>query len=335
MYRYRTPAFAAAAALVLTRVGILTFRHGTQIASVWGDWIDTIAPLVAAVVCWLVSRQSPWFGKRVWRLVAFACVLGSIGEGLYTYYYDYLHAPFGTLWPSDVLVFFWIVPIVMTLFLRVHDPGSGYGWLRVCDFAQVCTLALAFELSQIYVPSRWAAAGATMEIRVLHASILFFSLVTISFLVRALLTPSRTERRFFLRMDAFLAFHGIVLTSTMDFAASGHYMQGLWRDLPWTISYCLPMLMAATWSEPEEEPAAKPGSRSLELLAQFAPLLIPAIVFPLVLSVAKEQFLWSVVLVLISFGAASGRLFLVQNQLLISSRELQKNSSARHHRRHH
>jgi PAS domain S-box-containing protein len=45
----------------------------------------------------------------------------------------------------------------------------------------------------------------------------------------------------------------------------------------------------------------------------------------LVLSIAQEQFLWSVVLVLVSFAAAGGRMFVVQNQLLISSRELEKN----------
>ena len=50
------------------------------------------------------------FGRRVWRLVAFSRLLTCIGQGLYTYYYDYLHAALGTIWPSDVLVFFWIVP---------------------------------------------------------------------------------------------------------------------------------------------------------------------------------------------------------------------------------
>ena len=71
--------------------------------------------------------------------------------------------------------------------------------------------------------------------------------------------------------------------------------------------------------------AREPHSRRLQLLAQFSPLLIPAIVFPLVLGIAQEQFFWSVVLVLVSFAAASGRMFFVQNQLLISSRDLQKN----------
>ncbi len=325
MSRIRTSALAAAAILLLVHVAVLVLRYGTATASLWGDWIDTVAPLVAAVVCWMVSRQAGPFGKRVWRLVSFSALLTFVGQGLYTDYYDYLHAPLGTLWPSDVLVFFWIVPIMMTLFLSPWDPGSGYGWLRVCDFVQVCTLALAIELTQIYVPSRWQAAGQAMQVRTLHAGIYFFGLVALSFLVRGLLSVHRTERAFFLRLGGFLTFHGIVLNSTLAYQASGHYQQGRWPDLPWTLSFCLLIVIAGTWNDGEQQPERAPRSHRLQLLAQFSPLLIPAVVFPLVLSIAQEQFLWSVVLVTVSFAAAGGRIFFIQNQLLISSRELQKN----------
>ena len=46
--------------------------------------------------------------------------------------------------------------------------------------------------------------------------------------------------------------------------------------------------------------------------------------FPLLLSIAQEQFAWSVALVLVSFVAAGGRMFIVQRQLLIRSEELQQ-----------
>jgi two-component system, cell cycle sensor histidine kinase and response regulator CckA len=325
MSKLRTSAIAAAAALLLVHGAVLVLRYGTETASLWGDWIDTAAPLVGAVVCWMVSRQAGPFGKRVWRLISFSLLLNAIGQGLYTDYYDYVHAPFGTLWPSDVLVFFWVVPGTMTLFLSPRDPGSGYEWLRVCDFAQVCTLALAIEFSQIYVPSHWQAAGHSMQLRTLHAGILFFGLITLSFMARGLLSLSRIERAFFLRMGGFLVVYGIVLNSTLAYQASGHYKQGTWSDLPWTVSYCLLIIIAGTWSDREEGSEREPRSHRLQLLAQFSPLLIPAIVFPLVLSIAQEQFFWSVVLVMVSFAAASGRLFVVQNQLLISSREVQKN----------
>jgi len=329
MFKLRTTALAAAAILVLVHGAVLIFRYGTDTASVWGDWIDTVAPLVGAVVCWMVSRQAGPFGKRVWRLVALSSLLAAIGQGLYTDYYDYLHAQLGTLWPSDPLVFFWIVPATTTLFLSPRDPGSGYRWLRVCDFVQVCMLALAVELSEIYVPSRWQAAGRAMQVRALHAGIFFFGLIALSFLVRDLLSLSRTERAFFLRVGAFLVVHGVVLNATLYSQASGHYQQGTWPDLWWTLSFCFLIVIAGTWNDREPQAAHDPHlhSHNLQLLAQFSPLLIPAIVFPLVLSIAQEQFFWSVGLVLVSFAAAGGRLFVVQNQLLISSRELQKNLS--------
>jgi len=327
MSKYRTPAIAAAATLVLVHGAVLALRYGTETASVWGDWIDTAAPATGAVVCWLASRQAGPFGRRVWRLVSFSSLLAAIGQGLYTYYYDYLHASLGTLWPSDVLVFFWIVPAMMTLFLSPRDPGSGFGWLRVCDFAQVCTLVLAVELSQIYVPSRWQAGGRSMEVRALYAGILFFGLIALSFLIRGLVSRDRTARAFFLRMGAFLVVHGTVLNATLRQQATGHYQQGTWPDLPWTFSYCLLIAIAGTWHETEQQSSTEPRSPGLELLAQFSPLLIPAVVFPLVLLIAQEQFFWSVTLVMVSFVAASGRLIVLQNQLMVSSRELEKNLS--------
>ena len=304
---------------------VLVFRYGSDTASLWGDWIDTAAPLIGAVVCWMVSQQAGPFGRRVWRLVGFSSFLIAIGQSLYTYYYDYLHASLGTLWPSDVLVFFWIVPAMTTLFLSPRDPGIGFGWLRVCDFVQACTLVLSVELSQIYVPSRWQAAGQSMERRTLVAGIFFFGLIALSFLLRGLLSRDRTSRAFFLRMGVFLVVHGTVLNATLRWQASGHYQQGAWPDITWTFSFCLLILIAGTWNESEEHADAEPRSHSLQLLGQFAPLGIPAIVFPLVLLIAQEQFLWSVVLVMASFAAAGGRLFVVQNQLMVSSRELENN----------
>ena len=158
MLKVRKFAVTAATVLVVMHVAVLLICYGTDIASVWGDWLDAIAPFVAGLVCWLVSRYADSYGRRAWRLVSLSAVLAGIGQSLYTYDFDYLHASLGTLWPSDVLVFFWVVPIVMTLFLTPRDPESGYQWLRICDFAQVCTLALAVEMSQIYVPSRWQTA---------------------------------------------------------------------------------------------------------------------------------------------------------------------------------
>ena len=327
MSKLRAAACALAVLLISVHISILLTRYGSDSASLWGDWIDVVAPLGAAIVSWLVARRSGSFGRRVWRLVSLSALLTFIGQSLYTYNYDYKHAPLGTLWPSDFLVFFWIVPAVMTLFLSVRDVDGTLQWLRVFDFVQVCTLALTVELTLIYVPSEWQTAGPSMQLRALHAGILFFGLLAVSFLVRGLLSDNRTERVFFLRMGGFLVAYGIVLNVTLSAQAGGHYVQGNWLDLTWTVAYSLLLVLPATWNEREEPPGLEPRSNSLQMLALFSPLLIPAVVFPLLLSVAQEQFIWSVVLVLVSFVAAGARMFVVQRQLLIRSRELQRSVS--------
>jgi PAS domain S-box-containing protein len=328
MLKYRSSAIAAATILIVGHVLLLLLRSGTETASVWGDWFGVAAALLAAIVSWLTSRSAGPFGRRVWRLVAFSGVLLFVDMVFYTYYYDYLHASLDIVWPSDFLVFFWAVPAMMALFLSPHDPNSSVRWLRTCDFAQICALVLAIELTTVYVPSRWQATTQVMQNRALSAGLIFFGLLTVSFLVRGLLTSSRTVRKLFQRLALFFFVLAITENISLHAMASGNYQQGKWPDLLWTVTFCLLAIVAATWND-AEQPLERIGhpSSSAQLLAQFSPLLIPAIVFPLVLGIAQEQFWWSVVLASVSFAAAGGRMVVVHNQLLASSRELEKNLS--------
>src|SRR5580704_17762157 len=155
MFKLRASAIVAAAGVVLVHGAVLVFRYGTRTASLSGDWIGAVVIVLAAMTCWSAANRSGSFGKRVWRLIFFSLVLALLGQLAYTWYFDYLKVPSGTVWPSDILVFFWVVPALMTLFLSPRDPNSGFRWLRFCDFAQVCALVLALELSTLYVPSRW------------------------------------------------------------------------------------------------------------------------------------------------------------------------------------
>jgi two-component system cell cycle sensor histidine kinase/response regulator CckA len=324
----RKSAIVAAAVLIVVHLVVLAVRYGTPLASLWGDWIGSVAGFVGALASWSASRRSGPFGKRVWRLVSFSVVLVSLSQVAYTYYFDYHHAPAGSFWPSDFLVFFWAVPAMMTLFLSPRDPSSGFRWLRLCDFAQVCTLVLALELSTLYVPSRWQVSEAGMAVRVFHAGLAFFGLLALSFLLRGLLTRYRTARAFFLRMAAFFFVFTVTSNTTLYAFATANFRPGAWPDLMWTITDCFLIVIAATWDGAEQSLETEESvGPSLQSLLQFSPLLIPAVVFPLVLGVAQEQFLWSVVLVTVSFLAAGGRMFVVQNQLLQSSRELQRNLS--------
>ncbi len=194
MSRIRTLALAASAALVVVHIAILMARYGTATASLWGDVLSAVAaPLLGAVMAWYTARESSAFGARVWRLVAFSLLLAFVGGVFYTYLFDIQKARPG-LWPSDLLVFFWPVPALMTLFLSPRDPNSGFRWLRVCDFTQICTLVLSVELSQLYVPSRWETSEPAMAVRALYAGLAVFGLNAFSFLVRGLRAALGTAR---------------------------------------------------------------------------------------------------------------------------------------------
>jgi two-component system cell cycle sensor histidine kinase/response regulator CckA len=320
MSKLRASAVAAAATPVVVHLAILATGYGTHFASVWGHWTDAASALIAAVVCWSAARHSGTFGRRVWRLVSLSLVLAFISQFVFTLYFDYLHAPNWELWPSDILVFFWTVPAMLTLFLSPRDPSRGFRWLRMCDFLQVCALVLSLELSLLYVPSQWQFP------RTFHVALIFFGLLAFSFLVRGLISPFRTARALFFRLAVFFFFFGATTNVTRYAMSVGSYRQGTWLDLPWTLSFCLVAGFAATWTDSEQQlPEFSARGTSMQLLAQFSPLLIPAIVFPLVLRIAQEQFEWSVILALVSFAAAGGRMFFVQNELLISTRQLQEN----------
>ncbi len=327
MSSLRTSALVAAAALVGAHVVVLASRYGTPAASLWGDVIGAVAmPLLAAAAAWAAASDSGKFGKRVWRLVSLSLLLAAAGGVFYTYLFDYSGRPTSSLWPSDILVFFWPVPAVMTLFLNPRDRNSGFRWLRMCDFVQVCTLVLSVELSQLYVPSGWEKSEHAMAGRALNAGIVFFGVLAFSFLVRGVLATHQSSRVLFLRLSAFFFLFAITTNATLYWYAAGTYRQGTWFDLSWTITYGVLVVIATTWKGFgwDEESAPLP-SRGALLLEQFLPLLIPAAVFSLVLRIAQEQFLWSVTLVTTGFAAASVRLFVMQNQLLASSTELQKN----------
>ncbi|HTW30145.1 MAG TPA: PAS domain-containing protein, partial [Candidatus Sulfotelmatobacter sp.] len=326
MSKIRAYVLTAAMMLVGAHVVVLALFYGTPPASLWGDVIGAaLAPLLAALAAWLVAHDSGLFARRVWRLVSLSLLVASGGGILYTYAFDYGRAAPG-LWQSDILVFFWPVPAMLTLFLSPRDPDRGFRWLRLCDFVQVCALVLSVELSQLYIPSRWAISEHAMAVRSLDAGIVFFGLLAFSFLLRGLLTSRHSGRGLFLRLALFFFAFAITTNATLYGYAVGNYKQGIWLDLLWTISFGLMTGLATTWRDrPEESEALPPLSRSAQLVSQFVPLLIPAIVFSLVLRIAQEQFGWAVALVLVSFVAAGGRLFFVQNQLLVSSHELQRN----------
>ena len=288
---HRKSAIVAAAALIVVHVGMLAASYGTPVASLWGDWIGAIAGFVGGPGRWSASRRSGLlYGKRVWRLVSFSSFSSSLDQFAYTYYFDYHHAPSGALLAERHPGVFLGCPAMMTLFLSPRDPGSGFRWLRLCDFVQVCTLVLALELSTLYIPSRWQSPKQPWLVRVFYAGCPFFG-SWLSLSVRGLLTPLHTARAFFFRLAAFFFVFGVTSNITRSLCHRNLSAGDLARSAvdPY---YCLPDGDCRDLGRPRAavpESVEPQSAHGLQLLTQFSPLLIPAIVFPLVLGSRRSS----------------------------------------------
>ena len=112
-------------------------------------------------------------------------------------------------------------------------------------------------------------------------------------------------------------------------SASGNYRQGTWPDLLWTLTLLSPHRHRRYLGRRRAacRRLSSPVARGFQLLAQFSPLLIPAMVFPLVLQDRPGA-----VLVVRSAGAdllcrRQWPLVRCPEPVASSSRELQKNLS--------
>ena len=81
MSKLRTSAIGGWGILIVVHVWVLVARYGSDTASVWGDWIDTLAPLVATVVCWVASRKAGPFGGECGGWSRSPALLTAIGRG--------------------------------------------------------------------------------------------------------------------------------------------------------------------------------------------------------------------------------------------------------------
>ena len=80
-------------------------------------------------------------------------------------YYDLvLHASVHSVWPSDILYFFFPPTMALALLLRRRTRAAeGINWAECFDFLQLGILTAAVYLYYFYLPSHWQASAPEME----------------------------------------------------------------------------------------------------------------------------------------------------------------------------
>ena len=233
MSKFRASAIAAAAILLLMHGAVLMLRYGTETASLWGDWIEAVAILRPRWSAGLRLRRSGPFGRRFGGWFSFRSLLALAGQVALPTTSITCTLPSGTLWPSDILVFFWVVPAMMTLFL---GPG-----IRTADSAG-CASAILRK------PARWcwrssfhssirrrAGKPPSRSWRIaLSTSECLSSGCWLEFSGARALSLYRYREVLFLRLAVFFSPTRSPANLTLYGFAKGDLKQGIWMDLLWT-----------------------------------------------------------------------------------------------------
>ncbi len=276
--------------------------------------IQIVFGILCVAACFRASRRSGPLGRYFWRLMTVTFVIWIAGQ---------LTASLQNIRgidvdsASDMLFVGATVPLGMALFLDPDHEPSHFDPLHWLDFVQA---ALFWGLVYLYC----TGPGIGLNGALWKRSMIYDSVLTGGFFVRAILTNSTVVRALFGRMLVFLLFSGAA--DSYSSYAGRVFETGCSFDIVWSLLIAVPLVIAATWHK--AEPAAKPeGSLNRAhhiIVQQLFPLLYPALILIMSGKVAHQYPGLALAAGLISFFCFSGRLLTTQLRLQVSETRLQK-----------
>lgn len=248
------------------------------VGALFSNIIQFTLGMVAISAAYLAGRRSGPFGRQVWLFVTMALAIWTLAQGIITVYDSVLHASYHTRWPSDPLVFFWVVPLFMALFLFPAPGRKHLDPVQLFDFAQILILAMAAYLAFLFAPSEWEEAGRWMARLGWDATNLRDLVLAGGLTIRALVTRGKLVPSLFRRLAGFF-----VLYQVADLVY--HYKEevaNVTTGSPWDLLWSAPIVAAiagaSTWNQPDEAELASSRLRrrflrqALYLSSAFLPL---------------------------------------------------------------
>jgi two-component system NarL family sensor kinase len=300
----------AAALLVLVIEGI----RSPAASLLYTDLLQTAIVLWAAYCASRAVLRSVGYLRRLWMLFAVALFMAAAAQALETYYQNISHLPADAPWPSDILFMLWVMPCVVMLLPRPAGESGGIDWQQVLDFVQVVVVGLTAYLYFFYVPSRWAAEGPNMVLKVLQLQTVRDAALATGFSIRAAKVSAPAMRAFFGRISIFFA---LASSSELIFFISSHPGSGKasWNDIGWCAPYLFTVVVAARWNRVDEfVPATAPQRSRLVALSHFLPVGIPLLVLFMGRRIATEEFAVAWFAVAASFIVFATRLILTSEK---------------------
>ena len=303
-------ALAVAAALTALLVLVVEGIRSPAESLLYSDLLQTAIVLWAAYCAFRVALRSAGYLRHLWTLFAVALVMAASAQALETYYQNVSRMPSVVPWPSDILFLLWVVPCVMILLPRPAGQSGGIDWQQILDFVQAVVVGLTAYLYFFYVPSRWAAEGPNMVLKVLQLQTVRDAALATGFSIRAAQVSAPAIRAFFGRISIFFA---LASSSELLFFIGSHPASGKasWNDIGWCAPYLFAVVVAARWNRVDEfVPPTAPQRSRLAALSHFLPVGIPLLVLFMGRRIATEEFTVGWFAVAASFVVFAARLIL-------------------------
>ena len=298
---------AGAVVLFVQAATIAVYRSnppGPLLSNIW----QLMLGLLLAHTAFHLAHRSQLLSRAFWNLAGAAFSIWCVGQALGTYCGIFLNLPTQGLWYIDVFYTAWPAPLAMCLFLDPSTEKVSLNLEWALDFGQV---SIVFVLVYVYF-SNVAASSNHLGTWVLSSAT--DSLLTGSFILRALVARKHPSRFLFWGMAAFRA--AALLTDTYFVLGFPEPGDGAWFDLVWSAPWLIPLYSATAWKDEVTSRgiAPSPQPRRRMLITQILPLVFPILVLVMAAEVARRQLIVAGFAILISLCFSYGRLILTYRQ---------------------
>jgi two-component system, cell cycle sensor histidine kinase and response regulator CckA len=313
--------------LFLAHALVLVGLRSWPSSSLWSNVLQLTLGALAIGAAYLAGRRSGPFGQGVWGFVSIALVVWTVAQGIITYYESFLRSSLQIRWPSDPLIFFWVVPLFMALFLDTLSGRRRRDLVQILDFSQIMILAIAAYEAYLHVPSQWAAAGHWMAKLGWDATNVRDAVLTGGLAARAFLAQSNLVRSLFRRLMAFFVFYQLADLVYHFVEETQNVTTGSPWDLLWSAPFVVAIAAASSWQRPDESELDPFNERSLKArrVLFVSSAFMPLPVLLVAVRVEKETPFLGASLVVASLLCSAARLLITQQRRDKSEEALRHN----------
>jgi PAS domain S-box-containing protein len=318
---------AAAVAGLLAHVANLAIVGDRAPGPLISNIIQFALGVGATIACFVARESSGRFSRKVWLLTGIGIALYTTGQGFVIYYDSIIRAPLHSPWLSDQFLFFWVVPVLMSVLIDPWPRAGKIDWQQVLDYTQVVIFAVALHVAMFGIPFVWERRGDELAFLEWQVRLLRDGVILSGILARVVLASLPKTRQLYTRLLIFFSAYALADGIYLYAQAAWQSRSGTFLDLLWTIPRVALIIGALTWNDRAGEIDRNMPARSR---IQILPLHLAPILGPLLVLLVASQFGSALpgaatALVAIAFGCASARFLITQHRQDQTSAELRRN----------